>query len=399
MAMLHWFINNRPIDSFMVVNIDHGIRGEESTQECRFVADYALKNKVEYKLYKLDCLKHAKECGYTLEQAARILRHDIFSQVCCEYADVVATAHHSSDQAESIFMHIARGCGIDGLSGMSVVDGHLIRPLLHTSKKQIQEYITTNAIEYRTDSSNTDEVYSRNYVRRVIFPTIEEKYPTFEKSLIRLASRADEIADYIDSNIPTLSVSGGAVRLDIAGKHRVIAAEMFRRACVLLGVEADVEERHVELALNARGRVDLPYGLVLYPEQGDIVVEQNRKLEFTETEFCEGEFPFGRGLVSIRRVDKADFSDGALYIDADKVKSGTLIRRRREGDRIEKFGGGSKSLGDYLTDKKVPIRLRDTIAVIAHESEVYAAIPIDISAKVKIEPDTTRIYRITYEEL
>ena len=98
-----------------------------------------MQKNTDIKLYRydIDCLSFAKQNGYTLEQAARILRHQIFEQAAAEYAYVVATAHHMSDQAESVFMHIARGTGIGGLMGMSVLDGHIFRPLLHTSKAEI----------------------------------------------------------------------------------------------------------------------------------------------------------------------------------------------------------------------------------------------------------------------
>ena len=135
MAMLEWFRQNRPKNSFFIVNIDHHIRGEESKRDSDFVRDYAKKYDIKFEKYDVDAVVFAREKGYTLEQAARILRHKIFEQVTFEKANVIATAHHASDQAESVLMHIARGTGIGGLKGMSVQDGHIIRPLLQTSKQ------------------------------------------------------------------------------------------------------------------------------------------------------------------------------------------------------------------------------------------------------------------------
>ena len=168
MAMLEWFRQNRPKDSFLIINIDHHIRGEESRRDSDFVKCYADKYGIELKKYDVDAIGFAKENGYTIEQAARILRHKIFEAAVQQYASAVATAHHAQDQAESVFMHIARGTGIDGLQGMSVEDGHILRPLLFTTKQEILEYVDKNKIEFCEDSTNKDNNYSRNFIRNQI---------------------------------------------------------------------------------------------------------------------------------------------------------------------------------------------------------------------------------------
>ena len=90
--------------------------------------------------------------------------------------------------------------------------------------------------------------------------------------------------------------------------------------------------------------------------------------------------------------------EGALYIDADAIPEGAVLRKRREGDRITKFGGGSKSFGDFLTDRKFPLRKRDDITVCAVGGEILFAAGVEISDRVKITPNTKHAIKITEDK-
>ena len=71
-----------------------------------------------------------------------------------------------------------------------------------------------------------------------------------------------------------------------------------------------------------------------------------------------------------------------------------MIRFKRDGDKFTKFGGGTKSLNDYMTDKKIPLRLRASIPLIADGSDVLAVIGVAISEKIKVDDTTVKIYKI-----
>ena len=403
MAMSEWFVRNRPKNSFMIVNIDHHIRGEESSEDSNFVARYSIDNNIKYLHYDIDAVAYATEQGMTLEQAARVLRHDIFRTVCHEHAYVVATAHHESDQVESVLMHIARGSGISGLSGMSVEDGHLIRPLINTSKEQVKDYISEHNISYREDSTNVDTAYTRNYMRGELIPTFEKKYPMLKTSILKLAKRANQQMDYVDSMTPALEVVGNSVTCDIKGQHVVIASEMIRRAFSLLGVESDIEERHVDLLIALAGKengtkLDMPHNKVAYNEYGSIVLTMYREVDQINIPFAEGVFELDDGELIIEKVAKRVADDNALYMTADSIEDDIVIRYRQDKDTINKFGGGSKSLGDFMTDKKVPVRLRDTTPVIACGSDILCLVGVDISRTVAVSDTSKSIYKISKNE-
>lgn len=412
MAMAEWFRLNRPAGSFLILNVDHHIRGEESKRDSDFVESYAKKHGIEYRHYDVDAVSYAEQNGLTLEQAARVLRHKVFEQAASEYAYAVATAHHMQDQMESVFMHIARGAGIDGLVGMSVQEGYLLRPLLMTSKEEILQFVQSHNIAYCEDSTNAEDSYSRNFARNRIFPLVEQKFPQFGKSLLRLSDRAREISDFVAEHTPSLFVQEGGVYCDFSNKHKVIKAEMLRRAFFMLGVTADVEQRHIDGIINFfesgnGGSVDMPHDTTVYREKNGVVVTKKVTYIDKTYRFSEGIFELGGFEVHIERVQsftKRNTSEKdldiykSLYIAIDGKKD-IHIRLRKSGDKIEKFGGGSKSLGDFLTDKKVPLRLKDRLPIVVCSEGVLCACGVDISSIAKVTEWDKEIYKISLHSL
>ncbi len=399
MVMAEWFLRNRAKETFIFLNIDHSIRGEDSKQDSEFVAAYCKANAIKLLQYKVDVPAYSAKKGMSLEQAAREMRHEIFRQVCVDHAYVVATAHHESDQVESILMHISRGSGISGLTGMRAEDGYLIRPLINTTKDQILQYIKQHNIDYREDSSNKDTTYSRNYMRQEIIPTIESRYPMLKASVLRLSSRAEEVMDYIDSMTPALTVNSGAVACDIKCRHKVIAVEMLRRAFSLLGVESDIEERHIELLLElARQqngtKLNMPHKIVAYNENGEVVITKAVQIQDINIPFGEGMYDLNGSELIIEKVKARIANDNALYIAGESIPADAVIRYRKDGDEILKFGGGRKSLGDFFTDKKIAVRLRSTTPVIASGNDILCVVGLEISKQVQIEESTSEIYKI-----
>ena len=126
----------------VAVNVEHGIRGQASKDDTNFVESLCAKLGVKLYKYSVDSLLKAKSDKLSLEEAARILRYDCFfdliSKGCC---DKVATAHHLSDNFESVILNLFRGTGLKGVSGIeSNYNDKIIRPFLSVSKHQIQDY-------------------------------------------------------------------------------------------------------------------------------------------------------------------------------------------------------------------------------------------------------------------
>jgi len=398
-------LNELPRLSIFAVNVEHGIRGDESLRDSEFVKLLCQNWDIPLYSYSVDAVDFAKRNGYTLEQAGRILRYQIFDSLIEDgKCDLIALAHHLDDQVETVLMRILRGTGIRGLIGMKKANGSYIRPLLDYDRESIDAYVKDNGLEYVEDATNEDTAYTRNYLRKEI-AQLKLRYPNLAQAVQRLSASAAEADVYIQCNLPKIEVKEGVsyIKTSDCG-NKLIAKRLIFEAASALGVTQDIEDRHYSLVLdllNAESgkRLMLTHGLCVYKE-GDCLAFTVKKGEQScfEQDFCEGDF--SNLGIRVHRVEKSEvmFGGDTLYIDADKIPDGAVIRGRRDGDYIRKFGGGTKSLGDFLTDKKIPSRLRGELKIIAEGSRVYAVFGVDISSDARVDENTKNVYALeTYK--
>lgn len=396
--------------NLVAINVEHGIRGESSVADSVFAEEFCKEYGIPFLGYSVDAPTFSKQNGYTLEQGARILRYEIFDRALNEKkCDLIALAHHLDDQVETVFMRILRGTGLNGLCGMKEVNGRYIRPLLSYTREEIDAYIKENSLAFVDDESNDDVAYTRNFLRREI-AVLKERFPNLCQSVARLCKNACEDNECINLLVPDIRVADGEAAVGIAELENCHIAEKKRlimKAVNALGVYQDIEDRHYkdifDLAFGENGKyICLTHGITVHKDNdGEIVFVRDIKDKITAAPrpFALGEnsdFGVFAQIVSrdvFEKERKSERQKGALYFDLDKLPKDAVIRFRREGDSILKFGGGRKNLGDFLTDKKIPLRKRDKTAVVASGGEIYAVAGVEISALVKVDADTRNIVK------
>lgn len=395
MYLLNLFVQNREeLPDFFVVNVNHNLRGEESDRDSSFVKQFCQEHAVECVYYDEDISSYCRQNGYGIEQGARLRRREIFAQiVALGKAQRVVTAHHMDDQAESVLMHVFRGSGIKGLCGMSIDDGMLIRPLLNVSSSEIVEKMQLNGWDYVVDSTNEQTDYSRNKIRHEIMPLIQEIYPSAVANISRLAQTANMTQQFLDKYLVEFKVDQGDLifPLSLFDRRDIVATGSIFAGLDKMGWRVDFEQKHIELLYtlarkNVGARLDLPWGVTAYKEQDKIVLTSKKDIEIVPRQFGIGVFDMGEWRVEITDMP----TNNCLRADKD-VLDGSILRVRHAGDKFAKFGGGTKSLGDFLTDKKVPLRERGSLIVIAKENDVLVVLPIEISSKVAINENTKNI--------
>ncbi len=202
-------LNELPRLSICAVNVEHGIRGDESLRDSEFVKRLCQNWDIPLYSYSVDAIGFAKSNGYTLEQAGRILRYQIFDSLIEDgKCDLIALAHHLDDQVETVLMRILRGTGIRGLIGMKKANGSYIRPLLDYDRESIDAYVKDNGLEYVEDATNEDTAYTRNYLRKEI-AQLKLRYPNLAQAVQRLSASAAEADEYIQCNLPKIEVKEG----------------------------------------------------------------------------------------------------------------------------------------------------------------------------------------------
>lgn len=379
--------------SLIAINIEHGIRGEDSVNDSKFVKDYCLKKGVDLYFRQVDVPLFCNENGYSIEQGARILRYGVFEEFLKDNNDYkIATAHHSLDNVESVLLNIFRGTGIKGLKGIVSTD-KIIRPLIKTSKKDIENYVKENDIPYVVDVSNFDEYYARNYLRNNVIPLIIDKFQGVENNVLRLSMTATEEDEFLDqlslSYIEKISDERYAISLNL---NNVI----IKRASILilknLNVKKDYEKIHLTNILSLKNlqtgsEIVLPKNVVAVREYDKIVFYKKTQKQNYEYPFSVGNFNFENCIAVIKEAKKDDL----IYFDKDKIPTNAVIRTRKDGDIFKSFGGGTKKLNDYFIDKKVPKLNRDNTPLIADGNNVLVIFDLAISQSVKVDENTTSV--------
>lgn len=174
-------------DSGVAVEAAHcnfQLRGAESERDMNFVTDLCRSLGIKLHVIRFDTSRIARERKISVEMTCRELRYDWFRKLAETYGfSRVAVAHNYDDNIETMLLNMIRGCGVEGMSGMSADNGFVIRPLLDFSRKDIEAYLSAVGASFITDSSNLNTGFNRNFIRLELLPLIERRWPAARKSL------------------------------------------------------------------------------------------------------------------------------------------------------------------------------------------------------------------------
>lgn len=401
MVMLDLF--RRDGANIVAINIEHGIRGEESVNDSNFVKEYCKRMGVELRSYAVNSLDYAEKKGVSIELAARKLRYEIFDSLLKEkVVDVIALAHHLGDQVETILMRLFRGTGVRGMRGIVDRPG-FIHPMLPFRKHQIKDYALLNCIPYVEDSTNNDKAYTRNFIRKEIVPTIKARFGALEHAIEKISTSMTEVEDYLMSEITPATIENGiaSLPLSIFDRHPAIAKKSIVECLRQMGVDKDIERVHLENILSLKKRannakLNLPFDIDVRKEYDKLTFKRRGSQEtYNEPFDVNEEYSFGGYNYSF--VESDGIVKG-LTFDADSIPPSARIRTRQSGDKFKRFAGGTKSLSDYLTDIRLPRSLRDTLLVVADGHEVYLVLGVEIGENAKVTENTKKILKINISE-
>ena len=184
-----------------VAHINHMIR-EEASNDMIFVKEFCYKKNIPFFSKNINILEEAKSNKAGTEETGRIARYNFFNEVLIKTnSNKIATAHTANDNAETVLMNIIRGTGISGLKGIVPIrDGRYIRPLIETSREDIEKYCETEKLNPRIDKTNNENNYTRNKIRNLLIPYLKENYnPNIISSLNRLSKISNLENEYLDN--------------------------------------------------------------------------------------------------------------------------------------------------------------------------------------------------------
>ena len=394
--------------SLRAVHVNHHMRGEEAVRDQEFTRRLCESLGVPLDLYDYDVPRMAETEHLSCEEAGREARRRAFYRTACRWERPdqvrIALAHHENDQAETVLHNLVRGAGLAGLAGIRPVhrtgSGMYIRPLLCISREETENYLIQRGIPWVTDSTNEEEIYTRNKIRREILPALMQINSGAVKNIAAAAGRVLEAEDYLSELIQKAVEKYTAKE----GSVWILSRDLFEEPMLLqkrvvknvleaaAGKKKDLSSAHMEAVLElAKGRTgasaSLIYGLRAQQVYGDIHItrgEQEKK-DLLELEFRV--FPYENQQIPEKTYTK--------WFDYDKIKNGLAVRRRLPGDYLMiSRDGGTKKLKDYFIDCKVPRRERDNVTLLADGSHVLWAVGYRISEYYKVTSQTKKVIKV-----
>ena len=365
-------------------HFEHGIRGTQSLRDAAFCADLCRGMGVPFLSESADVPAEAAKTGEGLETCARRLRYDfLYRAASSEGADLIALAHHADDQAETVLMHLFRGAGSDGASGMRRLSGKLYRPLLNVRKADLISILLERNQPWREDATNRHADNPRNRLRIEVLPILRDIYPGCEEAVCRFAETIADENDLLSRMTENFlreraeHYPGGTILRLNGSWEKALARRALRR---LVGAELNRDK--LEELLTLTGGCDVTRGLRARRCGDRLYLIRQTEPPKEQPLNLNGATAL-EGVCVLRSEDAPPIPEKSLrstqVLDRQSLE-GACLRTRRQCDRIRPLGmAGSRSLSDYMTDRKIDPPLRDYVPVLAKGSEIMWVIGFGIS--------------------
>lgn len=411
---LHALARELRLRGITCVHLNHMLRSEDADTDQRYCEALCRRLGVDCRVVKFDCTAEAAAQGITCEEAGRKRRYEAFDNAAVAIGGTVkiAVAHNADDQAETLLFRLLRGTGVDGLAAMqyerkSKAGFSVIRPLLDTTREEVEAFCAQNGLEPRTDKSNLDSVYTRNKIRLELLPYLEERFnPNIKEALVRLAAAASEDREFMREQ--TAAAYEAALRVRECGRvelartelqcrHPALRKRMILMALTECGLAQNVDRVHLlaadRLAMQgAAGKAaEFPEGfrLLVTADSVAIVAPDYRRetgnARLRITEMTRAEYETYRASCGARQGNGSFVSAAFDAAKLAALGAPPVLRTRRAGDRIAiaKADGsiGRKKLQDVFTDLKLPAEMRDAVLLAACGSEILCIAPIEMSGR------------------
>ncbi|MFQ5867993.1 MAG: tRNA lysidine(34) synthetase TilS [bacterium] len=405
--------------SLHIVHINHGIRKREAKREEKFVCYLADRMGLPITVKSLDVPSYARRKRLTVEEAARDMRYRAFESLATKLsAKKIVLGHTASDQVETVLMHLLRGSGPQGLSGISPVrklgSTSIIRPLIEVNREEILNYLKENNLTFCLDSSNKKIEYFRNKIRLKLLPLLRKNYnKNIDGALLRLSEILKEENAYWGRVVEgvlrrVVSLELGKILIDFRNFLRYNVVVQRRVLYRLFGGIVSLRQIEGIRTLAEKSpqgkRIHLGKRLSVRKKGNFLIFSSFRERRFKKFNYRitvpgKNEIEELNLILDTRIVDFRPVSDrgtNIAYFDVDKINiKHLMLRNRREGDRFKPFGlRGTKKLSDFLIDKKILRHLRDRVPLLVEGDDILWVVGIRRADKARITEATRRILEV-----
>jgi tRNA(Ile)-lysidine synthase len=395
----HWKVN------FSIAHCNFKLRGSESDDDEKFVKELSLKLDVPFYVNSFNTEKYAAENKVSIQMAARELRYEWFKKLLKEKKfNYLVTAHHRNDQVETFFINLLRGSGIEGLTGMHLLEKNIFRPLLPFGKDEIVIYAENHNIHWREDSSNLKNDYLRNKLRNEIFPFFEKISPTFINTLYDNTDRLKEVnkiyKHYIEQHKELIKPNDFGHEINLQQVQDTLSPATvlfellrpfhfnFSTVKKILGIQNITEGKKFfspsHRAVNHKGTLlitritpeDMPYYTI---EKNVAEIKEPLQLQFNYK----------------HNPNEIINDKNIALLDLEKIQFPLILRKWYKGDSFFPLGmKGRKKLSDFFVDNKLSLVEKENIWVLASGDNILWIIGLRIDNRYKITPETKQCLKV-----
>lgn len=376
-------------------HLNHCLRGAESDRDEAFVRELCGTLGVPLVIERRDAAAFAAAHKQSIETGARTLRYARLTDAA--QGGLIATAHNADDNVETVLFHLLRGTGGRGLAGIPPVRGSIVRPLLETSRAQIEQYLKARGQTFVTDSTNFLTDVSRNRLRHEVMPVLRQMNPALTEAVGRLSHllRQDEAE-------LTAQAKRAAAQARVGERYKIDALRALPdalrtralRALVLeqgvpAGALGQTQTDAVDALLNkpSAGTLHLPGGVSVYRETGMLWCEKTPKpwcepLQ-VPLEGCVGPY---HTRISVNFSEKnldIHNSFNTFFVNCGKIDFESLIARSPlPGDRMQiAESSGERTLKKLMQDRRIALHERAKRTVIADKSGIIGVQSVGADAR------------------
>ena len=424
----------------VIAHFNHQLR-LQAENDAVFVEKITNQLGLPFELATHDVKKYAEQSHQSIEEAARNLRYQFLIKTAKKFhSNYVAVAHNADDQVETVMMHLIRGSGISGLTGMketTIIDEFdkeiiILRPLLSVWRSEIEDYLQNNDLTYREDETNRDLQYTRNQIRNELIPGIMKKYPKFKEQIWQTAYLLtedkeiidkeiertwDEIIDYSKTGIIRCFRSD-FIKLSLGLQRHLLRKIVFFLQPSIRDISFESIQRGIDsLYKHQSGIIDLEANLCIELTDNAFYVFENSvpwaKQFFPQVEEGKiisidgnGMIEFGtKWILKTQLLDASDMNyqvdksnPNVIEIDYFSLKSKQLkISKKESGERFSPYGMGNSSIkiGEFFINEKIPKSARKNWPILKElEGKIIWIMGLRPSDEYKITPETKKILRL-----
>ena len=390
--------------NFALAHCNFQLRGAESDGDENFVAAYAKLNNIACFITKFDTSNYSEEHKLSTQVAARNLRYNWFNEILeQEKFDYIVTAHHLDDQVETFLINFSRGTGLDGLTGIPSQNGNIIRPMLPFSRKEIENYVSENKLQWREDSSNTSDKYLRNKIRHHVIPVFKEINESFLQSFQNTLDHLNQEQSLVNDAVQmvydiVVSEDNEQLKINISA---LLQYENYRAYLYKwLNKYGFLAWNDVYNLIEAQsGKQIFSEKYILLKDRDFLILSKKETTNFEEiiihsiTE--KPNFPLK--LTLCNQSDIFNQMKNVIFVEENKIQFPLTIRKWKEGDYFYPSGmQGKKKVSKYFKDEKFTLFQKQDTWILESNNKIVWIIGHRADERFKVENTTQTIIQITY---